>query len=357
MSTSGYNSTLKYKTFNSLLSDVRADFSNYALENLIDPASLIRVAARCNYDLGIRIHQTKEALVEIDKGRAKLPDNFYSMNFAMLCGSYTETVALTQGIQTEERPILPRYYSTPANLNTCQAPVVCSNCHLVPCGCSTIVNQIASPTCGCGDPCTCGQSNICADAVYNPQEPYGDWWQKPRVFLNCKGECMELVQNLRTETRHYNHLMPLRFINNAQGIECGCPGLYVRSKDEAWIKDGWIYTNIDRHNGCSKVYINYEGELEDDDGNMLVPDHYGIIPYYEYSMKATLLENMLMNGEDVMQKLLLMEDRRKIAKGAAKAIVRMPNFEEMRTLHDQNKKAMWNRYYSQFSSASYFNRY
>lgn len=354
MSTSGYNYTLRYKSFNSLLSDVRVDFSNYALENLIDPASLVRVATKCNYDLGLRIHQTKETLLDVEKGRVRLPDSFHSMNFAMLCGSHTVTSILPQGTTTEEVHALPGYYSTPANLDTCQTPIICSNCHLVPCGCGTTVLQQAAPTCGCGNPCTCGQSNICADAVYNPKEPYGDWWKKPRVFLNCKGECMELVQHLKTETRHYNHMVPLKFINNAQGIECGCPGLYVRCEDEAWIKDGWLYTNFNKHNGCAKVYINFEGEMENDDGDLLVPDHPEIITYYEYAIKERILENLFINGEDVAQKMQLMGERRKIAKGAAKAIVRMPNFGEMLELHNQNKKAMWHRYYSQFSSQGWF---
>ena len=49
----------KYRTFNQLYEDVSVDFANYALENMIDPAQLIKVATRVNYDLGLRIHRTK----------------------------------------------------------------------------------------------------------------------------------------------------------------------------------------------------------------------------------------------------------------------------------------------------------
>lgn len=347
----GYQYTLKWKTFDSLLSDVRADLSNLALENLIDPASLIRVARRCNYDLGLRIYQTKEALLDLEKGRVKLPDSFHSMNFAMMCGSHTVTRVLPQGTQISERQIIPQYKSVPAHLDTCAAPVICSNCHLVPCGCSTTVLKEALSSCSCGcNPCSCPPTNICADAVFNPQEPYGDFWKKPRVFLNCKGECMELIQTLQTETRTYNHLYPLRFINNAQGIECGCPGLYFKCADEAWIKDGWLYTNFHHNNGCGQVYISFQGMLEDDEGNLLVPDHEVIIEYYEAAIKEKICENLMMQGEDMVQKLQYWGEKRKLNKGAAKAIVRMPNFEEMRELHDQNKKAMYNKYYSDFSS-------
>lgn len=355
----GFNYSIKYKSFNSLLSDVRSDFSNYALENLIDPASLVRVARRVNYDLGLRLHQTKEALLDLEKGRVRLPDNFHSMNFAMMCGSHTETIVLPQGTHIEERSVIPKYRSTPANLDTCQAPVVCSNCHLVPCGCSTTVLQTALPSCGCNcgqNPCACPQTNVCDGLAFNPKEPFGDFWKQPRVFLNCKGECMELIQTVNTQTRVHKHLFPLRFINNPQGITCGCPGLYFRCEDEAWIKDGWLYTNYNNHNHqhCGQLYINYEGEMEDDSGDLLVPDHPVIIEYHEAALKERILENLLMNGEDTAQKLQYWGEKRKVAKGAAKAIVRMPNFAEMQELYYQNRRAQWNKYYASFSSQPWF---
>ena len=34
----------KYRTFNQLMEDVSVDFSNYALEGMIEPAQLIKVA-------------------------------------------------------------------------------------------------------------------------------------------------------------------------------------------------------------------------------------------------------------------------------------------------------------------------
>ena len=52
----------KYRTFDSLMEDVSIDFSTYALDGMIDPAQLIKVATRVNYDLGIRIHRTKQVV-------------------------------------------------------------------------------------------------------------------------------------------------------------------------------------------------------------------------------------------------------------------------------------------------------
>ena len=44
----------KFRTFDQLLEDVSVDFSTYALEGMIEPQQLIKVATRVNYDLGLR---------------------------------------------------------------------------------------------------------------------------------------------------------------------------------------------------------------------------------------------------------------------------------------------------------------
>ena len=66
----------KYRTFDQLLEDVMVDFQTYALEGMIEPAQLIKVATRVNYDLGLRIHRTKEIVLDIEHGKAKLPNDF-----------------------------------------------------------------------------------------------------------------------------------------------------------------------------------------------------------------------------------------------------------------------------------------
>ena len=49
--------------------------------------------------------------------------------------------------------------------------------------------------------------------------------------------------------------------------------------------------------------------MEDDEGNLLVPDHDRINEYYEYALKSRILENLYLNGEDVSQKMRLVEQR------------------------------------------------
>ena len=76
-----YNYTLRYRTFDQLLSDIQVDFQNLALQDMIEPQQLIKVAKRVNYDLGLRIFKTKEVLLEVEKFRVRLPDDFFTLNF------------------------------------------------------------------------------------------------------------------------------------------------------------------------------------------------------------------------------------------------------------------------------------
>lgn len=158
-----YNYTLKYRTFNQLLSDIQVDFQNLALENMIEPQQLIKVAKRVNYDLGLRIFKTKETLLNVEKGRVKLPDDFFVLNYALVCDEVSVTQAMPQGTWTEERPFVTPYkMTTPGVISTCDDGTVncCNTCSLPvsACGCSAPIscNTPAVTACSCNTtPCGC----------------------------------------------------------------------------------------------------------------------------------------------------------------------------------------------------------
>jgi hypothetical protein len=329
-----YNYTLKYKTFNQLLDEILVDFESYNLEGMIEPAQLIKVAKRVNYDLGLRIMMTKETILDVEKGRVRLPDNFYVLNFALICDGGEEIVqAMPQGTNIQEVP----YQETNAHINTCtDGPVNCTVC------------QQPVPSCGCGTPTI---PTACSSQLYNPLIPFGDNCTKPRVFMNCKGECWELIQKINTTTtRTYRRLISVKILENPENIDCDCPNLYSDNSNTAWIQDGFIHTNFN----SGKLYINYQGMLEDDDGNLLVPDHDMISEYYEYALKQRILENLMMNDEPVGQKLQLVEQRLRAARNYALSIVNTPNFSEMKRVFDMNRKAQYAKYYNAFKSNNLF---
>lgn len=308
-----YNYTLRYRTFDDLIADVAVDFEKYDLESMILPQQLIKVAKKVNYDLGLRIFQTKEIVLEVEKGRAKLPDNFYTLNFALLCGEYEEKVLLPQGTHIEERMLTPEYKYQPPTIDTC-------------------TNQTATPTCqtcnASTDPCNCSVPTPC-------------------VQLDCKGNEYSLVQILSYATRTYKFLRQIKILANPMSVDCDCPNLYWDSPFSGWIKDGYIYTNFP----SGHLYFNYQGMLEDDNGNLLVPDHDILNEYYEYALKQRILENLIMNDENVTQaKIQLIEDRYRKARNAAKSLVNTPNFAELKKLFEANRKAQYYKYYSMFKS-------
>lgn len=337
-----FNYTLKYRTYDQLLEDVMVDFQVYALENMIDPQTLIKVVRRINYDLGLRINQQKEVMLDVTHGKVKLPDDFYTLNFAFICGEYTLSAGYNYGgTNIQEVP----YVETPSTVDTCSPPSVnCSVCNSNPC------NHTAA----------CGDNTLPTNYIpteYDPNNPYGDTCIRPRVFMNCKGEKYELIQIIPGQpTRTYSVLIPLR-MKPSQNIECDCPNLYFNTPNQGWIKNGYLYTTLD----TCKIYLNYQGELENEEGEILVPDHPLLNEYYEYGLKQRLLENLYMNGEDVSNKVQLIEQRYRSARNNALSMVNTPNFEEMKKLWWANRRAQYGKYYDMFKShaidPSYFNYY
>jgi hypothetical protein len=320
-----FNYTLKYRTFDQLLEDVSIDFNTFALENMIEPQQLIKLARKINYDLGLRINQQSEVILDVHHNKVKLPDNFYTFNYALICGEHTEAVGydgFAGGTNIQEVP----YREFPSQVHTCGAPVD------QPC-------------------CSNGVEGICI--THDPNNPFGDTSVKPRVFVNCKGDAYELIQIVNSgSVRVYKYTRPLR-MKPSQEIECECPNLYHNTTDEGWLKYGFLNTTFKE----GKVYLNYQSHLEDDNGNLLVPDHDFLNEYYEYALKERILENLLMNGEDVGQKLQYISSKLKPARNNALSLVNTPNFKELQNLWMANRKAQYGKYYDMFRSHSPNNPY
>lgn len=320
-----YNYTLKYRTFDQLLDDVQVDFQNLALQNMIEPQQLIKLVKKINYDLGLRILHTKEALIEVHNGKAKLPDDFYVLNYSLVCDHVTVFQPYSQGTDMQELPMIPPRYETSPVINPCTEAI--PNCQK----CGTPTNA-----CSCTGPSNC-----------LPAPPGEINCTKPRILMNCKGDTYELVQIVKGQSRTFKRLWPLQLITNDQTIACDCPNLYVKSPNHAWIRDGFFFTNLENAN----VYISYQGNMEDNDGNLLVPDHPMINEYYEYAVKKRILENLIMNDENVNQaKIQLVENGYRAARNQAMSIVNTPNFAEMKEMWWQNRRAQYGKYYDMFKS-------
>jgi hypothetical protein len=326
-----FNYTLRYRSFDQLLEDVTIDLNTFALENMIEPQQLIKLARKLNYELGLRINQQKEVVLDVCHGRVKLPDDFYVWNYAMVCNEYTENVGYDMGgTNIQEVP----YKEFPSTVNQCAPETVnCRSCNANP----------------CKHTAACDLNHPIVDPIpteYDPNNPYGNTCIAPRVFMNCKGDKYELIQVINPSlTRTYRALTPLRMVRS-QEIHCDCPNLYYNTLDQGYLKNGYLFTTFD----TGKVYVNYMGEMEDENGNLLVPDHALINDYYEYALKKRIIENLALNGEDVAQRLQLIIPEFKAARNNALSLVNTPNFKEMEELWWQNRRAQYAKYYDMFKS-------
>jgi hypothetical protein len=309
-----FNYTLKYRTFDNLIDDVMVDFKSYTLEDMIEPATLITVVRKMNYELGLRIHKTNEVVLEIEHGKAKLPDNFKVFNHALICTERTVNTGYDiGGTHITEVP----YVEVPPNDDNCAEPVV---------------NGV-----GC---------DLSIPTEYNKHLPFGQTCNSPRVFVNCKGQSYELIQIISpSKTAVFKQLLPLKMRPNPD-IDCDCPNLYYKAADEGWINHGFLNTNFDTGN----VYLNYQSYMEDEEGNLLVPDHELLNEYYEYGVKRKILETLFMEDENVGKKLEFIEQRYREARNKAMSLVNTPNFEEMRKTWEANRKASYAKYYDMFRS-------
>jgi len=271
----------KYRTFDQLLEDVTVDFRTYALEGMIEPQQLIKVALRVNYDLGLKINRTKDFVIDVENGKGKLPSDFYSLNYASICGTYTVNATQPSGTTVE----VVEYNNEPSLEGACSVE-------------------------SCGD------------------------------------DELKLVQKVGPQTyRTYDFMMPLNIKDGQGNEECAeCP--VYKGADRAELKDGFIITNFT----SGKVYINYQGALEDDGGNLLVLDHPYCNEYYEYAIKQRVLENMLFAGENVSQQLGLIEQRLRGARNNALSFVNTPDFAQMKRMWEKNRKAQYHKYFNMFKS-------
>ena len=288
------HTNLKFRTFDELMNAVSGDFHVYNNEGMIDPGDYIKIAQFVNKDLGLKLNKVKETTLEIRNGKAKLPDDFNVMSYAVLCGEYTIKQQVIMGTQTEEVIV-----SAEAPTNEC-----CSRCNLPE------------------------QSCICEN-----------------TYIDACGNEVQLVVKRKYETRTYKTFAKIKFKPSVY-LTQNCINVNERSIHEAQIKNGYVYCSVN----TGTLYISYMGAMEDDEGNLLVLDHDLINEYYETAVKEKILQNLYFNGEDVERKWGMMQEQKRKARVLAQGIVNTPDFNEIKTLHEANRKAMYKKYYYMFSA-------
>jgi len=365
----------QYRTFDELLDSVKLDLKSYDLEGMIDPQQLIKVAQRVSYELGLKVNPSRSKALEVHNGKAKLPPDFYVLNFAMICedhypqepeddktyvegktegvlegiylaqqyylqnsvGHYTTTTdvptgntTLTHNLNTQNLVI--EAYAPDGTLLSFEVDIISAN-EVRIISSAPLQEGVKFVIVGVPDTPTTTVTQIqpggCPAEVVN--DPF---YHIPKVIYNTQGR--------RYESKK---LIQMR-IDKSKSVSADCINLQSRASFAGYIKNGFLVTNFDE----GVVFINYQSLMEDDQGNLLVMDHPLVNEFYEYAIKQRIYENLFMGGENVSAFIQLVEQRLRAARNNAISFVNTPNFREMQRTWEMNRKAMYHKYYNMFKS-------
>lgn len=371
---------LQYRTFEELLDSVKIDIRGFDLEGMIDDQQLIKVAQRVNYELGLRINPDKSKVLHIEKGKAKLPSDFYVLNFALVCDKlnnyleypvqwsyktydqgvhdgkieaemifktemvkqYTTKMNIEPGSNLVNHCLGTRYVIVQAlapdnTLLTFELNIVDENNIEIISELPNIMNNIIVIVMGTQSKCPAPQvcQNTCK--VETPKNSCG--------LEKDKDNCA-VVTGWRNGIRYeYKNLERLRIIKN-KSVSANCVNLNSNHPMVAWLKNGFIETNFEE----GDLFISYDSLMEDDEGNLLVLDHPIVNEFYEYALKERIYENLFMAGELVQNHLQLSAQKLRGARNNALTFINTPDFEELLQNWRMNRKAMYHNYYNMFKS-------
>lgn len=160
------------------------------------------------------------------------------------------------------------------------------------------------------------------------------------VFITPYGNTYQIVQNKNYIRYRYNIVTRVKILKYKDLLNT------QTSPVTAEIINDFLKLNVD----SGKLYINYEGMLEDEEGNLLVLNHELVNDYYEYAIKRKIIENIFFNGEEVnmQNKIQLIEQRYREAKKEALSVANMFDFSEIEETIKINRIANYKRFYSMF---------
>lgn len=377
---------IEYRTFDQLLDSVKLDFNTFDIENMISNQTLIKIAQKINQELGLKIHPSKGKVLEVVNGKAKLPSDLKVLNFVLLCGGYDvydlagfpySYKTYTEGVLDGERIAQSEFDARGVKQYTTIIDVSQGNNridHYL--GTNNVIIQAFSPS---GSLLTFdinvinrNSVNIISESsevlsnikvvIIGSSSSYGIYCPPPTNPL-CPVEpeivpveipaCAELTCNPsgcnsvayrdNNQLKKYHELTQLK-IESRTSDTFDEVSTNSQRLGTVTVKNGFLITNFDE----ATVFINYHGQMEDEDGNLLVLDNPIVNEYYEYALKVRICENLIANGEQLQNLFNLMNIQLRKAKIDAISFARTPNFKEMHKAWQMNRKAMYMKYYDMF---------
>lgn len=279
---------LKYKTFDQLMAGIESDLPAYADEGLIDRRTYIKTARKVNADLGLKIYQEKEAIIDVKDYKSTVPFDFMYLQLALACMIHYSRTPVLRGTQTEQHSTHEE--EVPVKM----IGVEDSNC-MTQCGTALWITEKR------------GHKNH----VYQSYE-------KISIGRKSHAYCSDTCLNFR-----FTGPNQMNFDNDGETVHFS-------------FREG-------------KVYLNYLSDMVDDDNNILILDHPLVNDYYEYAIKNKFFENMELNKQgDFIRDFQLTDEKLRRSKREALGIVNTPEYGELINIHNANRRRFYNQYVRYF---------
>ena len=273
---------LKYITLSKIIASVRNDFSAFDNQGFIDESRIIKTVALCNEKLGIRIRDKKECFIPVRNFHAELPADFGKVIFT--CALHTTSFGIAN-------------YRDPFN-NTVTLDMK------EEAKCVASLNVITQG----------GQRN-------------------------CP---MQIIKRCGTELHTtYTNLIPLTLSKTSDNY-----------KDQFCFNKRGKYTidineeQMDLPFREGELYFMYFTNLQNEDGEIMVPFHPLISNWYEWCIKEKILQDMMFNSDaDVVNKLKYASQEKGKYWLDALSFVSDPFYKELQEIQHRKELNFYNQYY------------
>jgi hypothetical protein len=240
-------------TVDQLIIELRSDFKAYSESGLLDDITLRRHIIQDCKKFGGNIMDVESVTLEIKNNQAKLPENFWSLYYAVKATPKSCEIDDETGCVTEEDLIGDYFYRVRV-----EASKEFDN-----------------------------QSNVIQAGEYKEV--------REKTYLH------RTKTNATFTYGNFQHLV-LKKGHSRQMIDKNCKNLGISdSPYEIYINRETLYTNFNK----GFVTLWYQGLETDEEGDILLPEETQIYDYLMYSAKHKILESIYGNEDaDVQQKMM-----------------------------------------------------
>ena len=241
---------IKYITFKQLMGEVREDLRQYDENNMIEDARLLKHVVRCSEFLGERLHQSKQCKITVVNYSAPMPEDLWKIENMYGISETTNDLSYFKGIfgggmifntdKDESLSAIPSFQDRIQYLGILPEADCCQPMHV---------------------------------SAYDSQ-----------YFERVEGK----------------QIFPLVLTNH---VSDKCT---IYSPCTSWTNGYEVDLQEDMFKFSFKsgeIFLSYLGQLINNEGDLLIPDDEMILPFYEWTLKKIILEDLFMNSEaDVINK-------------------------------------------------------